>query len=436
MSEAALTQLREALLPDDFSGIEGVEVEGRRFATVLDPTDPEALSRMLETLNGLQLPALVRGGGTRMGLGNLPRDADVVISTTSLSGVRRFEPDDGVIEVSGGTPLSVVRRAVSERGWELPMDAGGPASTVGGAIATAAYGPRCLAFGPVRRNVLGLEVVDAAGTLTKCGGRVVKNVTGYDLAKLYTGSLGTLGVITGAWLRLQPSPRAVFARMAEFSESGAALEVGRSVSRRGTARACVLLSPEVARRVELEHSLAASWILLVEFAGEEAECKKDVDWFEAECGGNSPADAVGDEATRYVDAIRDDMASPGLPMAARIRIATLPTKVSACLPPLLKAGALMTVDPGLGVVVAELRLEDPSDSVRGAEDLEGHIAIAREAAVACNGTLVFEALPTPAKRGVDVFGENLGPQLEVMRRLKNEFDPKGLLNPGRFVGGI
>ena len=123
-------------------------------------------------------------------------------------------------------------------------------------------------------------------------------------------------------------------------------------------------------------------------------------------------------------------------MAARIRIATLPTKVSACLPPLLQAGALMTVDPGLGVVVAELRLEDPSDSVRGAEDLEGHIAIAREAAVACSGTLVFEALPTPAKRGVDVFGENLGPQLEVMRRLKNEFDPKGLLNPGRFVGGI
>ena len=196
MNEAAIDVLHSALPATDFAPSDGLEIEGQSIAAVLAPEDPEALSRALTQLSVQGLPALVRGGGTRMGFGNLPAEANVVISTERLAGVRRYEPDDGVVEASSGTSLAEVRRVVHECGWELPLDAGGAGSTVGGAIATAAYGPRCLAFGPVRRNVLGLEIVHASGTLTKCGGRVVKNVTGYDLAKLYTGSLGTLGVIS------------------------------------------------------------------------------------------------------------------------------------------------------------------------------------------------------------------------------------------------
>lgn len=439
MNAAAIAELRSALPPADFAEAADLDVEGQSIAVVLAPGDPEGLGRVLKQLSQQKLPALVRGGGTRMGVGNLPNPANVLLSTQRLTGVRRYEPDDGVVEASSGTSLAEVRRVVLERGWELPLDAGGATSTVGGAIATAAYGPRCLAFGPVRRNVLGLEIVHASGTLTKCGGRVVKNVTGYDLSKLYTGSFGTLGVISGAWLRLQPRPRAIQVLTAEFSESDRAFSDGLAASRRGTARACLLLSPEVARRVGLEHSLAASWILLVEFAGEESECEHDASWFERECRARRPEHASGDAALVWIDRVREELATPPPGEGARVRIATRPTKLAAAVRPLVKAGARATVDPGLGLVFADfpgVTGEVPASKDERERRGESLVALARSAASASDGSLSFEFLPVAAKRAIDVFDTPVGPQLEIMRRLKREYDPDRLLNPGRFVGGI
>ena len=430
MSKSAVEKLCAALEPDLVDLQPGIEIDGREIAAVLSPKDPESLCQVLSELNERKLPVLIRGGGTRMGLGNLPGEADLVLSTRSLSGVRRYEPDDGVVEVSGGTPLDEIRKAVLARGWELPIDAGGAHSTIGGAIAAAAYGPRCLSFGPVRRNVLGLEVVDASGTLTRCGGRVVKNVTGYDLGKLYTGSLGTLGVISGAWMRLQPRPRVIEVRVAEFSQTKQALAGGLAASRRGATRACVLLTPEIARRVGLEHSLAASWILLLEFAGEASECKHDAEWFEGELAGSRPELSSGEEARAAIDAVRDILVCASPSETVRIRISTLPTKLEACLRPLIKSGAGITVDPGLGLVHAE----KPVDA--GPDDLSEFIEIARSAADACSGNLLLESLPSAMKRGRDVFGDDPGPAFAVMQVLKKEFDPLGLLNPGRFLGGL
>ncbi len=430
MTPSVVEELCAALEPGLVDTHPGIEVEGREVRAMLSPENPESLCRVLAELNERKIPVLIRGGGTRMGLGNLPGEVDLVLSTQSLSGVRRYEPDDGVVEVSGGTPLDEVRKAVLEQGWELPIDAGGACSTIGGAIATAAYGPRCLGFGPMRRNVLGLEVVNASGTLTHCGGRVVKNVTGYDLAKLYTGSLGTLGVISGAWLRLQPRPRAIEVRVAEFSQTDRALEGGLAASRRGSARACVLLTPEFARRVGLGHSLAASWTLLVEFAGEASECSHDADWFEGEFSGARPEVSSGERALAAIDATRDVLTAEPPAESARVRIATLPTKLEACLRPLVKTGAGIMLDPGLGLVHAEKLLG--SDSTRVNEFID----VARSAAAACSGSLLLQSLPSAAKRGLDVFGDKPGPEFALMQRLKKEFDPHSLLNPGRFLGGL
>ena len=433
MIAAAIERLQNSVEPEIMEIIEeqpGIQVDGRKINAVLSPRDPESLCQVLELLSAEQIPVLIRGGGTRMGLGNRPDEVEVLLSTRSLSRVRRYEPDDGVVEVSGGTPLAEVRKAVLSKGWVLPIDAGGSLATVGGAIASAAYGPRCLGFGPVRRNVLGLEVVHASGTLTRCGGRVVKNVTGYDLAKIYTGSLGTLGVISGAWLRLQPKPRAIEVRVAEFSESDQALAMGTVVSRRSSARACVLLSPEVARRVGLEHSLAASFLLLVEFAGEESECQHDASWLESEVGATKPTPSSGEEALAMIDAVRDSLVAGPEVASVRVRIAALGTNLAACMRPLIKASARMIVDPGLGLVHAELVAGSEAKAV------DSFIEVARSAAKAASGTLVLESIPSELKHKFDVFGDGLGPELALMRRLKEEFDPKRLLNPGRFVGRI
>ncbi|MCP4037430.1 MAG: FAD-binding oxidoreductase [bacterium] len=426
MNRPALERLAAGLDPGAFELDPGIAIEGRTIAALLTPASPQVLGEMLSRLGAEDLRSLVRGGGTKLGLGNLPTDGEVVLSTCALSGVRRFEPEDGVVEASGGTPLRDVRAAVLERGWELPVDGGGADATLGGAIATGAYGPRCLGFGPVRRNVLGLEIVHASGKLTRCGGRVVKNVTGYDLAKLYTGSLGTLGVISGGWMRLQPKPRAIAVRTAEFSETDRALAAGLATSRRGTARACLLLSPDFAREVGVGHSLAASWVLVVELAGEISECERDAAWVEAEFSAVRPANHWGSEALATFDTLRDRFVSPLDAQPARLRIATLPTRLDPCVRRLTKTGARISIDPGLGLVHAE---------TREAGQLEGLLGAAREAARACGGSLLFESLPSEAKRGLDVFGEP-GAELEVMRRLKQQFDPDARLNPGRFSGGI
>jgi len=452
---------RIAALRSDFAGLpwsdaREFDVDGRSFAARIEPTDEASLGELLAAAGERGLSLLVCGGGSRIEVANRAPGADLLLSTRGLAGVRCFEPDDGVIEVGGGTGLAEIRAAVRGSGWELALDPAGARSTAGGAVASAATGPRNLGFGPVRRSVLGLDVVLATGERTRCGGRVVKNVTGYDLAKLYTGSFGTLGVITGAWLRLQPSPRHLEVRVAEFSETSAAIRLGIEASRRSSARACVLLSPEVARDVGLEHSLAASWLLLVELAGEVADCRADAAWLEAAAGGRAPDPASGEEARAWIDRVRDrldtsrsaeesaERAAEGFvesdplpssrpPPELRARIAVLPSRLEEVCGALVRSGARLIVSPGMGLVHVELRA--PVAETGGPSRLLETLELLEGSARGAGGQLLIETLPTREKRERDVFGE-AGPAIEIMKKLKREFDPKGVLNPGRFVGGI
>jgi glycolate oxidase FAD binding subunit len=208
---------------------EPLEVDGLRIGVTLAPASVEALGGALRTLRERDLAAIVRGGGTRLGLGNPPRRAACFLSTERLAEVE--ELDAGRAGPGrAGTPLTELRAAANARGWELPLDAPGRGSTVGGVLAAAALGPRAQGYGLPRDLVLGLDVVLGDGTLTRCGGRVVKNVTGYDLAKLYTGSLGTLGVIA-AWLRLRPRPSGC-SRSSRAAAADAACALGLAAARR------------------------------------------------------------------------------------------------------------------------------------------------------------------------------------------------------------
>jgi FAD/FMN-containing dehydrogenase len=183
--------------------------------------------------------------------------------------------------------------------------------------------------------------------------------------------------------------------------------------------------------VGLEHSLAASWIVLAEFAGEASECNHDAEWFEKDLAGSRPEVSSGEQALASIDPVRDVFVSDSQsqPHPVRIRIATLPTKLDACLRPLIKSGAGVTVDPGLGLVHAEKLTQEGPTAV--AEFVE----VARTAAAECAGSLLLESLPSASKRGLDVFGEDPGPAFALMQSLKKEFDPLGLLNPSRVRGG-
>ncbi len=412
-SRTSLAGLSDALGADVLCEHAPTALDGVELAATLVPRDPPELARALAALSRLSLGAVVRGGGSGLAIGNPPRRAALWLSTERVSGIDELDAGEGVCHALAGTPLSTLREAARNQGWELPLDAPGAAATLGGALAAAEVGPRSQGFGRPRDLVLGLEVALAHGERTRCGGRVVKNVTGYDLNKLYTGSFGTLGVIEGAWLRLRPLPERTLVLETSCDELEGACAIGLAAARCHTARAAALVLPE-----------ALPFSLVVELAGDAPSVERDADALAEETG----AVPAAPQALGRLRALQS--ATPGAE-GLRFRLALLPSRLAPALASLRAFGFELLAYPGLGLVWAAYPSVAPDP--RNAAD----VAWSRVARVArqAGGSFRLEAAPPWAKRGRDVFGEP-GPALPLIAALKRRFDPDGVLNAGRFVGQL
>lgn len=413
MTSATLAPYRDLLGADGVDLHAPVTVAGAELEATLRPRDAEMLASVLARLAQEGRRVLVRGGGSRVESGNALRGADLLLATDRLSGVLAFEPSEGVCRAAAGTPLVDLRAAVNAAGWELPLDPPGARSTVGGAIASAAIGPRELGFGPPRRAVLGLEVAFANGERTHCGGRVVKNVTGFDLAKLYTGSFGTLGVITSAWLRLRPLPERRCCFEVRAIESDAALRAGLAASRRDSAFA-------VATRIAPDGAAT----LRVEFAGDGASVARDADWLAGEWGAAAAPDDL-------LERIRDDQAKLPGPGGLRFRITVRSSRAAVLHAGLREAGADALAYPGSKLVYAGFPL---SQAATG-DEVNELFEFAARAAAAAGGHAICEQAPGWAKAGRDMWGD-VAAQASLSAALKQRFDPQGVLNPGLFAGKL
>ncbi|HEU5027311.1 MAG TPA: FAD-binding protein [Spirillospora sp.] len=171
---------------------------------------PTTLAEVRDAVRDGPAQLLVSGAGTAAGWGGVPAPADAVLDVTALDGVLSYEPSDMTVTVRAGTPLAALQDVLAGKGQQVALDAGrvGRGATVGGLIATGDAGPARHSYGTLRDSVIGITVVLADGTVARSGGQVIKNVAGYDLAKPFHGSLGTLGVIAEATLRLYPLPAA------------------------------------------------------------------------------------------------------------------------------------------------------------------------------------------------------------------------------------
>jgi glycolate dehydrogenase FAD-binding subunit len=175
---------------------------------VLRPSDLVELHAAVADTAASRL--LIQGSGTAADWGGIPSTPDAVLDTTSMTGVLAYNPADMTVAVRAGTPMSVVQQELAEHGQQVAFDAARVAlgATVGGLVATGDSGPYRQRFGMLRDLVIGVTVVLADATVARSGGHVIKNVAGYDLAKLFHGSLGTLGVLAEVILRLHPVPQA------------------------------------------------------------------------------------------------------------------------------------------------------------------------------------------------------------------------------------
>lgn len=348
------------------------------------------------------------GAGTKLDWGGAvePPPATVL----DLSGhdrVLEHTPGDLVVRVEAGCPLAALQAALGEQGQRLSLDEVVPGSTVGGVLATGLSGPLRHRFGGPRDLVLGATLVAADGVVTKSGSKVVKNVAGYDLARLQIGAFGTLGVIAEVTLRLHPLPGA---------RAWLTLAVADSVAL-AAALSALHDTQDDPSAVEIDRpspgSPATVAVLLEGSAGGvEARAQRVA----AAVGGHGPAD-VHDRAPSWW------ASRPG--GAALVKVSVPPAAVAPV------ADELPGHVRGSAAVGALLAGVDPRD----ADDLARSVDAIRTAAASHGGTAVVLHAPAELHRpALDVWGPV--PGMDLMRRIKQRFDPDRRLAPGRFVGGI
>ena len=394
------------------------------------------------------------GGGTQMALGNRPRGVDLVLGLGRLNHLLFHEPGDLVASVEAGITLNEVQEELANKEQFLPLEAPLPSrATVGGILAANASGPSRLAYGTARDWLVGVKVVGSDGTITKSGGRVVKNVTGYDLNKLYIGSLGTLGVIVQATFKVAPLPHDRKTLVAAYPSLSAALESAQEILRQSfSPQALHVVNGEImGRLVGLVPTAASQASLMALLAGRTAAVKRKADDSARvmERGGARNVERLSnDEGAALWQAQTDlgwaedafaltDSSPKGLPYLVA-KISLVPSRVGDFLAmadslggPTFRQGVVADVGSGLVRLLwwtqegFPITLEDTEDLIgrlrRGVRHHEGHV--------------VVERCPLEVKSKIDVWGEPLE-GMAIMRRIKQELDPEGILNPGRFVGRI
>jgi glycolate oxidase FAD binding subunit len=403
-------------------------VAGVRPRVVVEPASEAEVAAVLACANREGLKVLVRGGGTQLGVGFPPRGGDVLLSMTRLAAVAEHNPHDLTATVEAGIRLDALQASLaSARQWLALDPILPPTATAGGIVATNATGPRRLRYGGVRDQIIGVRVALADGTIARGGGKVVKNVAGYDLPKLFTGSLGTLGVIVAATFRLYPIPTA--SRTVVLPGSDLAPLCALAVSAIGSTLVPTTLDVVGPSAPDGPYIFAARF----ESEAESAEDQADRLIALADEQSGAARKLAGEEEAQLWLRIDGTLATTSAAEAAlTLKASLLPTDLAGWLAILRAAAERARLDvrwrahAGHGLVYVRLT---------GAEDaLVMAVDELRQAASERRGSLVVLDAPHALAERVDVWGPS--PAVELMRRLKASFDPNATLNPGRFVGRI
>ncbi|HEX5479083.1 MAG TPA: FAD-binding oxidoreductase [Dehalococcoidia bacterium] len=390
------------------------------------PGSVEDLRAVMREAHARGLAVIPFGAGRHMTLGNVPTRYDVALSLARIDRIVEHEPADLTVTVEAGCRLGALQAALASHGQFLPLDppAAGDDATVGGVLAANAQGALRHRFGTARDWLIGTDVVQGDGTLVHAGGRVVKNVAGYDMTKLYAGSLGTLGVIARATFKVAPLPAAETTLAVSCRSAHAAGIVLLSAHDAGLALHCgELLSPAAAALVLGDER----WTALVRVSGGARAVERSVreirdfaDGLQETASEREPAPAWAAWGAAFAPA--------GLSMRASVAPSAVPDAVDALDEALAPAGAVISATLSAGLV----RIALPEASDIAARDAYER---AEEIARGYGGTLLVDAAPARLKAAIDVFGPARG-DFPIMRRLKQQLDPGGSLAPGRFVGRL
>lgn len=391
-------------------------VFGRQPRLVLEPANEAELAAVVRAADHAGLAVIPRGGGTKLSWGNLPSRADVVLSTIRLNKIIEHVWADLTVSVEAGCTVANLQAALAQHGQRLAVDPLWPeTATIGGILSANDSGALRLRFGALRDLILGVTIALPDGTVASSGGKVVKNVAGYDLPKLVTGALGTLGVITRAVFRLHPLPH----QAKTISISQATLSAAQLLL------SAVQDSNLAHTSLQLRAAHDAAPIVDVLFEGTQEGIAAQVEQLRS-----LAASATREDGSPAVWSARQRLWD-SLDSGAVAKIASLPTSIAETIEHVRRIAAPSNagwhaVIQGAGV--GSLRLDgDP-------KNLHACLTALRAEFERAGGSLVLHQVPATMP-SLEKWGTP-GDALPLMRAIKKQFDPKGTLNPGRFVAGI
>jgi glycolate oxidase FAD binding subunit len=378
-------------------------LDGTPVARIVRPGSPAEVAHCLAEARASGRPIVASGAGSKLGWGNRTDAKQLVrLELTRLDSEMDLQAEEGIVTVRAGVEVERLARAAADHGKHTLLCELYPGATVGGTIAAD---PLCLDLKPdwrLRDDILGIQVAHPSGELTRAGGKVVKNVSGFDLVRLYCGSFGTLGVVTEATLRLRPLPETRTHWRRDFQNRGDALTLARDLP---------ALEPRSAALVPAAEGASLLWLL----EGTEADVARRASDMEGTRVPPEELDAAGREAAGL---------TPRPEGSVRVRIAARASDTRPICDALVHVGgdeALRLVLPLAGVVLAEIP-EAELPRVFERADRESWSAFVEQASPQC-------------KAEIDVFGPPPD-SLPLMRAIKQRFDPDRVLAPGRFVGRI
>ncbi len=416
------------LVDGDGQDLSRYTIDGKTPAIRCVPESPEQIGVLLRTCAQTGAGVVPWGGGTAMTLGNIPHRVDVVVELARFNKLVEHDAPNLTATMQAGMPLAALQDALGRERQCLTVDPPHPArATLGGLVAANSNGPRRMAYGGIRDLVIGMKMVLPTGEQIKAGGKVVKNVAGYDMCKLFVGSLGTLGIITEVTMKMAPLPE----RAATIIATGPlakGLELVDALFRSTLVPAGIaLVSSEVAQA-----------------AGSSAQTPVVAVWAEG-------FDEAVARHLREVETLakRIGLSADVLPHTAHVRLWERIRDFGAG-----DARVVVRVTVPLGSVAAVVTTVDqwrtPGSPVHYvAHAGTGTIWVAYDPrpanttwfvqlgtlAAELKGHAVMTAAPVALKDGIDVWGP-APPSLALMRAIKQQFDPQRILNPGRFVAGL
>jgi glycolate oxidase subunit GlcD len=428
--EAARSRLASIVGDEHVRPVEG---EGPRVEVA--PARADEACEILRLAAAEQWAVVPAGAGTWLDAGNPLRRADVVIRTSRLARIIEHEPADLIATAEAGVTLGAFNAVLGDAGQWLPLDPPGDERvSLGGVVATGLAGAQSLGYGAPRNHVIGMRVATASGQIIKAGGRVVKNVAGYDLCKLFTGSFGTLGLALELTFKLRPRPSHEATVLIWAGDYRPLLATARAIiAARLLPVAAELLSPAMARALA-PGSSHRGYALLVRFAGPEKTVAHQISQSQAMIDG---AWCAGIEAITPDARLWRALAAAPLQVQTRLtyRAAVRPARLARLIDELesLHEGPANSRMWHAGAGDGRLRvIETAAEPLSAAGPRLARLrAVARQS----GGALMLESAPRKLKEELDAWG-GVGPLAALMGRVKLAFDPDGLFSPGRFTADV